>query len=717
MHGSVIEIPHLGLAQACEMLRKRLFEDTQSGDSPPSYQREVPPMSDMEKLCDYLDCLPLALTQAAAFLRQQNVTVSEYIQLLNHDESRLSELLANNFQASGLDDEFSKVIESTWNVTFDRISTDVPVAAELLSFMAFLDPKNIPRFLLRHVVVNDWDLTVTGLGTLQSYALVALASNGDNFSIHRLVQHAMRKRLASAQKGTDWSRMALAVLSEQFPSGEYESWDTCAALLPHALHILKIKRSKQSEDFLLVATLQFKISQYYSKLGLYSRTAELSQETLETLKEFPNAPKTFIYRAKSVRVLALKNYGQLQEAEELAKEVWHERQHELGAKHIDTLDSFNILAMMYQEQGKFDESLKAARHIIKDVRKIAKDDDILIQAAKRRLGTILHKLGEYTEAEALLREALDGYTAQLGPDDSITLKTKWRLAWILHDQGKFTEAEQTSFDTWTTQKRTIGEDHPDCIQALYLYADDLQAQSKFETAMTYKRHVHTRAIALVGARHRYSLTAASSLASCLVASITEEGPCTAYEEASKLYKAVLKGREESLRPDHPETLSARSDVAQMLRLYGSLKEAETLERETLKKAKAALEKHHPIVLDCREGLARILWAQRESKDAIEQMKKVLKLKEKRYGWSYIGTRNTAALVAEMLPDGKEKTRLKEKIAKGSTVLDYDSTSQDSLVRQQDSASGPSGKLEGGKSHQDMDKKSKGERLDDAWFNS
>ena len=675
MQRFVIEVPPLDLDEACDLLHKRLFDDMQLVESPPSYRREIPTRVDLERLCGYLDCLPLTLSQAASFMRQQNVTVGEYIQLLDDDESRLSHLLEHDFQPYSHEGDFPKAIASTWNVTFDLIAADSPIAANLLSFMAFLDSKNIPKFLLRCVESDEWNLTVLGLGTLQGYALVNLRSESETFSIHRLVQHAMRKRLASIDAVIEWSRKALSILSEQFPDGQYESWKTCAALVPHALRILKNDFSRKAEDLLLVAMLQSKISRYYSLMGFYSLTAQLSLETLETFGRCPDAPRKVVYETKSLRAEALKLTGQLQEAEDLAKEVWYERQNELGAKHIDTLDSYNALAMIYQEQGKFKEGAKIARHTLKGLRKTLQADDIMIQYTKRRLGTLLQLLGEYSEAEILLREALDAYTDQLGPDDHVTLKCKWRLAWILHEQSKYKEAEKMSFETWIAQKRTIGEDHPDCIKSLFLFADDLQAQSKFEAALSHKRHVYAQATNLVGPRHRYTLLAAASLASCLVASVSAKGSFAAYEEASDLYNAVLKGRKELFPPDHPEVLSARTDVATILRLRGSFEEAETLERETLKKAKAVFERDHPLVLGSRESLARILWVQRgskaKSKEAVEQVKKVMKAREKRQGWDHSDTKRTANLVIEMGAEGKEKEQLRMKIMKSSDLVNPD----------------------------------------------
>lgn len=186
------------------------------------------------------------------------------------------------------------------------------------------------------------------------------------------------------------------------------------------------------------------------------------------------------------------------------------------------------------------------------------------------------------------------------------MKVKWGLAWVLHDQGKYKEAEQISFETWTAPKRTNGENHPDCLKSLFHFADDFQAQSKFEAALNCKRDVYAQAVALLGPKHRMTLITAASLASFLVASVSTKGCFAAYEEAIDLYYAVLKGREDLLLPDDPETLSTRTDVATILRLRESFGEAEALERETLKKLKAILERDQTIVLASRENLACIL---------------------------------------------------------------------------------------------------------------
>lgn len=205
-----------------------------------------------------------------------------------------------------------------------------------------------------------------------------------------------------------------------------------------------------------------------------------------------------------------------------------------------------------------------------------------------------------------------------------------------------------------------------------------QAQLKFSAAESHKREIYSKAVDIVGATHMYSLIAASSLASCLVASnLSSSRPILElYAEAEALYRLSLDGRQKVLREDHPETLSARTDLATIQRLRGSIppSEIEAFERVTLSKLKQTLGREHPLTLKSRDGLARILWVQRDIKfnrrEALQQAKKVLKVREKRQGWGRDKTRQVAELVVEMLAEGRERRQLREKVGLKRKVMEY-----------------------------------------------
>jgi hypothetical protein len=268
----IIEVMPMNQQDSCDLLQKYLFESTDL-TNPPSYEREVPTVQDIEKLCTHLGNLPLALAQAAAFMRQQSLTVNEYIRLLEIDDSSLSDLLDHDFRSYGPEDDFSKAVASTWKVSFDQIEIDSPPAISLLSLMAFLDPDGIPKSLLRKFQTDEWQLTVKSLGILQGYALVNPIPGAESFKLHRMVQVAVRKRLASAGTATNWASTALKLLANNFP---YKSLE--AVLLPHAVQILRSDLLESMEDKLPIVELAFKVSWYYNNWSQYVDAENYSQQ-------------------------------------------------------------------------------------------------------------------------------------------------------------------------------------------------------------------------------------------------------------------------------------------------------------------------------------------------------------------------------------------------------------------------------------------------------
>ena len=676
--GHVIELGPMEDTDSRELLRSQMRNSSQSVKSPLSHRteiprKEVPSDARLESLCDHLNHIPLALSQAAAFMRQQNVTVGEYLNLIEQDKSRLTHVLEHDFMTMSSDDRWSKAVATTWNITFSEIESSVPEAAELLSFMAFLSPQSIPKFLLQAVIPDEWSLTATALGTLQSYALVNAGTEVGTFNMHLLVQLAVRRRLESAGSITKWIGKVLETLSEQFPTGGYDVLPTCAALLPHALQALDHSRHADTLPVTAIAELQAKMGKYYHQQWLFPQALEATEQALATVGNEKDIPKAFALDVKRTQIWVFKSMGRYDEAEILAKEVWLERQHLLGAKHVDTLNDHKTLSLAYQEQGKLDKAAQAARSALKSLQKTQPDDDPNLLDMKRRLGSVLHRLGEDDEAETLLREAVDGATRQFGPDDVATLKYQWNLGRVLHSQGKYAEAETLNWKTLKAQRRILGEEHVDPLQTLYLITGDLRAQGKFDAALRYARQVYDAALGRLGPENPYTWYSTSSLAACLVASATaatatatDRGQLT---EAAALYERVLASRQNKLRADHPETLGSRTDVATVQRLRGDPAGAAAMERETLKKLGAVLGDEHPLALASREQLARALWDQRAAKpkvgkEGVEQARKALRYREKRSGWRHPDTRRVAELLIEMVADGKEKDRVRRKLAEG-----------------------------------------------------
>lgn len=71
-------------------------------------------------LVKYLDCMPLAVTQVAAYIEQAapRMTVSKYIEMLEKDDRERTALLEKDVRDPRRDRQASNSIIITWHVTF-----------------------------------------------------------------------------------------------------------------------------------------------------------------------------------------------------------------------------------------------------------------------------------------------------------------------------------------------------------------------------------------------------------------------------------------------------------------------------------------------------------------------------------------------------------------------------------------------------------------------
>ena len=160
-------------------------------------QLELPKHSesdDTRNLLEALEYLPLAISQAAAFISENHITLSKYLAILRANNSDLHDLLNEDLGDLRRDKESENSVVKTWKISFDLISEREPRAAEILSLMAVLDRQSILESLLR----NPSDQTVgfmKALGTLLAFSLIKAGRDGAGYQLHRMVQLATQNWL------------------------------------------------------------------------------------------------------------------------------------------------------------------------------------------------------------------------------------------------------------------------------------------------------------------------------------------------------------------------------------------------------------------------------------------------------------------------------------------------------------------------------------------
>jgi hypothetical protein len=102
--------------------------------------------NDIERLVKHLDCMPLAITQAAAYIEQAapRMTVSKYREILVKNDSERAALLQKDVRDPRRDRQASNSIIMTWHVTFTHLRQTRDSAARLLALMSLFDREAIP---------------------------------------------------------------------------------------------------------------------------------------------------------------------------------------------------------------------------------------------------------------------------------------------------------------------------------------------------------------------------------------------------------------------------------------------------------------------------------------------------------------------------------------------------------------------------------------------
>jgi tetratricopeptide (TPR) repeat protein len=95
-----------------------------------------------------------------------------------------------------------------------------------------------------------------------------------------------------------------------------------------------------------------------------------------------------------------------------------------------------------------------------------------------------------------------------------------------------------------------------------------------------------------------------------------------------------------LGPEHPDTLSARGDLAEALAAEGKYAEAEAEGRAVIKLEEKVLGAEHPQTLGTRSDLANTLWSEGKYAAAEAEYRVVLKLREKVLGPEHFETLST-----------------------------------------------------------------------------
>ncbi|KAK1599805.1 uncharacterized protein LY79DRAFT_575420 [Colletotrichum navitas] len=346
---SLIEIGEMSESEAQRLIHQILDDEDEVS------------AEELATLSSQLEHLPLALAQAAAFVQENSIPVSKYLELLEEGDDSLVDQLSEPFETVGRDSETPHAVTATWVISFNQIQRQDALASDILSFASLLDRQAVPeKFIVDFCNKRSGEGVSTSkvtkaLGTLKAFSFISEAKDR-TIDMHRLVQLVTREWLENHDRLAQYVDQALEVLSRAYPHGVHENRHLCRDCLPHADALLRIKATDFQESNICRPKLLHCIGAYLTYVGRWKDAEQSASESLKLLKGgFGNHHP---YTLSSINSLAMTywNQGRWAEAEELLVNELEIEKMMLGEEHPDTLVTMHNLASTYQGQGRLKEA-------------------------------------------------------------------------------------------------------------------------------------------------------------------------------------------------------------------------------------------------------------------------------------------------------------------------------------------------------------------------
>ncbi|WP_432134066.1 MULTISPECIES: FxSxx-COOH system tetratricopeptide repeat protein [unclassified Streptomyces] len=563
-------------------------------------RRRAPRLTEAEadQLAEALEDLPLLLDQTAGWLNDSDLSVEDYIALLE----------------GGIDQDVVKVsadfplaFQTAWSILLNKLRETVPESVDLLRLCTFFAPGFVPVRLLKDMPHDELPEQLAGLlqdpllwnraiNQLRQYSVVRLeshetsgepgsSSSGESLYLHRMVHQIVRNDMPEAdrQEFVDVVRRALAA-ADPGRATDTRLWDSYAEIVPH----LKYADVLQSQDG-RVQRLVLNCLRYMYFAGEYSSGVKLGERALRAWRTALGEHHPRIWELTYHYANLLRSSGDYESTEALERQAADHLRQERGERDLDYLRAVNGLGADLWGLGRYDEALELYQWLYPTYRDLLGEEDSRTLNALNNLGFAHRLLGRYQEALDIDKTTLELRRRVLKARHPWALLSEVSYAIGLRLLGRYTEAESMQTKNVRECRLVLGTDNPQTLRAEHNLALCRLRGGDRPGAGALLTRVLERYERKLGDRHAETLAAAVSQ-SCFA---REFGDIDQAREASE---SVMARYETLLTPGHPFIAGARANHALILRSVGERDQAHALAEEALADMTAAVGESHPYTL-------------------------------------------------------------------------------------------------------------------------
>lgn len=572
-----------------------------------------------EDLAAELGYLPLALSHAAAYMIDQQITCSAYLDRYAAGQDRLENLLP----ASGDGDGYGRPAAVTLLLALDAADQCEPkgLAQPAVTLAALLDPAGHPARLWATDTVTGYlasqrsqayqmvgreqeKTTPAPVTAEQARATVlilhryGLVSFDEQAEPRALRMHALTGRAAWEAASTSRAAAAVRTAADALES-IWPDPDQTAPELAEALRASTATMADYAGDALWQQGAHPVVIQAGTSLlraGLHAAATAYWQQATANSRRILGPDHVDTLTSCADLAVSYQHAGRTSDAITLGEQVTAERERILGPDHADTLTARANLALAYQQAGRMNEAIPILEQIAAIREQILGPDDPATLTTRANLAVCYRQAGRTADAVAIGEQVAAAREQLLGRDHPATLTARNNLAAAYRQAGRFADAITVSKQVAAIREQILGPDHPATLTALANLASSYQRDGRTADAIAIKEQVAAATERVLGPDHFDTLTARNNLA-------------VSYQRAGRIADAIAIGeqvaaaRERILGPDHPDTLGARVDLAASYRKAGRTEDAINMSEQVAAKSQRILGPDHPSTFTARANLA------------------------------------------------------------------------------------------------------------------
>jgi tetratricopeptide (TPR) repeat protein len=559
----------------------------------------------LRQITNALGRLPLALSHAAAYLkRNRAITVTTYLADLARQMTQVPR--GASYKTS---------VFATFRLAIRQAEAEAPDARDVLTLAAFFAPNDIPEELFQHFVESEVSLA-EAISALDHLSLVDFDAKNRTFSVHSLVQAAVRSELPSEEIKT-WVAAGVDVCAIAQPGVGIENWDAAQRLLPHAQAVTNIASDEIGPPLAYLLNLS---GTYLYERGAYMEAEPLLVRALSIWQEVSNPDCLKIADALNNLARLYNAQGKYDAAEPLYERGLATREKVVGPDDPGVAIALNNLGDVYRGRGKYDAAKPLYDRALTILEKAVGSDDTRVAAILNNLAELYRAEGKYDIARPLYERALAIRENALGPDHPEVARALNDLALLHHDYGNLEGAGPLLERALAIWEKTLGSQHPTVAHALNNLARCHHARQHFDTAKSLFERALATFEKVLGPDHPNVALTLNNLG----ALYRDQGK----HNAQPLYRRALSILENALGPNHPDVAYALSNLANLHNARGEYNLARPLHERALAIVEGSFGPAHPDVTPPLMGLAVTYFRQGRYEKARTFLKRALFICEK-----------------------------------------------------------------------------------------